>query len=168
MTIVEYVAAVQAIRQNIFVNLGLGLPGCEIEKRYILSGVQSDADWIASLVNPTTNKVRIMVMLLSEMPLGGLEGTMSGRNFNPTLTFNFELYHTYELGTDAVNSEDAFVEDCARFQYVMGAARSVGSQGVIERSSIRLGIRPSEAQPMHYGRGEAIVQLRDVRYEALA
>ena len=167
MTIAEYVIAIQQIRTNIYNLLVAALPGCEVEKRFIMNGTEDDEKWVGALVNESTGNIRIMIMLLSELPIGGLSGTAGAANFNPRINFQFELFHKYTLGTDTTNSEDTFVADCARFQYAMGAGRSVGSQGVIERASMRLGIRPSKVQSLHYGRGEAVVQLRNIRYEAI-
>lgn len=171
MNISEYVTLVHQVRTDIYTSLRAALPNpaCELEKRYILTGQTSDEDWVASLRNSTTNKIRIMVMLMTELPIGQLERTAGGSMFNPNINFIFELYHQYEMGTDAVNSENDFISDAARWQYALGGpGRRVGSQGVIENISMKLGIRPSKVQPMHYGRGSCMVQLRNLKYEALS
>lgn len=137
--------------------------GLNVETRFLFNSVVAEEDWVSTL--RVDGKIRMLVLLCREMPLSGLGGTTGGRQFKPRLTFGLELFHEYRMGTDDDNTEGVFISDAARVLYALGKHRTLPGQSFIDSATLRLGMRASKVQSMHYGRGEVIVTMQDVRYD---
>lgn len=167
MTVEEYVTFGLGLLDEVKTALDTALPNeCKIDTRYMLSGISSEEQWIAAL-RDSSLMVRRLFVLWADLAIGNLANTAGARNFHPTWRFNLELYHDYSDGTNADNSERNFISDALRIQYAVGKNRILGTpkKAVVQRYSMRLGIRPSKVQALHMGRGEMVIDLTDVRYE---
>lgn len=167
MTSAEYVDFVMSVLSDFKAACRAELPAeCEMETRYVLGGQGNDQDWLASLRKSDGN-IRKFIILCADLPVGLLGATQAGRNFASSIVFNLELYHSYEMGSDASNTEKEFISDAARVQYAIGKNRALGTpkKAVIERGGLRLGIRPSSVEAIHMGRGEVVINLLDIRYD---
>lgn len=166
MTAEEYAELVLTTRDNLFAAIRAALPNeCEMEKRFIQSGVMPETDWAASLVNKETDQVRIFVILVTKLKSSEEARTAGGKNFKPQIVLSFELFHDHLQGKDGANSQTAFESDAFKLQFALETSRSLPPKGYVESYEINLGQLPSRVRSMHYGRGEVVINFREIRYE---
>jgi hypothetical protein len=164
MNSAEYSQLVLEARDYLFGKIREQLPAeCEMEKRFIQSGVVSINEWAASLVNKETDKVRIFVMTLSNLTSADLPRTAGAKNFKPEVKILFELFHDHLQGTDAENSQKEFESDALCLQFAIESNRSLPPKGNIENYTFSLGILPS-SRSLHYARGEMTINFREIRH----
>lgn len=110
----------------------------------------------------------MMVSLMADLNLEALLRTNMGNQFNPIIKFNTELFHEYKLGTESINTQVDFISDASKVLFALGKGRKImdggNCLGVIQRASMRLGMRPSKLTTLHYGKGEVVVDMRDIPY----
>lgn len=163
MTAEEFAERVLLVRDNLTAALVDALPSeCEVIDRFILSGVTDEAGWLAAL--RTDNVIRKLIVLLANYDLDTLNNTHTGRQFHPIIRFNLELYHDYSPGSNSQNTESDFISDSSKILFALGKGRTLGGPAIITKASLRAGMRPSKVQTLHYGKGEVIVDLRDIQY----
>lgn len=166
MNVQEYANLVLATRDLLFTTIRAALPvETEMEKRFIQSGVQSESDWVGSLVNKTSGQIRIFVLLMKSLSSADIARTAGAKNFKPSFSLSFELFHDHLQGTDGANSQTAFESDAVKLQFAIETSRSLPPKAFIENYDINLGVLPSKVRSMHYGRGEIIINFREIRYE---
>jgi hypothetical protein len=166
MTAAEYAELLLTTRDNLFAAIRTALPEeCEMEKRFIQSGVQSETDWAASLVNKETDEVRIFILLMQKLDSANEAATAGGRMFKPSMKLSFELFHDHLQGKDADNTQTVFESDAVKLQFAIETSRNLPPKGFVESYEINLGALPSKVRSMHYGRGEIVINFRDIRYE---
>jgi len=166
MTAGEYAELLLATRDNLFDAIRAALPDeCEMEKRFIQSGKQSETDWAASLVNKNTDKVRVFILLMQRLESANEQRTAGARNFKPSMKLSFELFHDHLQGKDAENSQTVFESDAIKLQYAIETNRNLPPKGYIDSYEINLGHSPSRVRSLHYGRGEVVINFREIRYD---
>ena len=162
----EYAALVLTTRDNLFNAIRAALPEeCEMEKRFIMTGKQDESKWASSLVNNETDKVRIFVILMNQLSSATGERTAGGKMFKPSVRLTFELFHDHLQGTEGNNSQTAFEGDALKLQFALEVSRNLPPKAYIESYEINLGALPSDSRSLHYGRGEVIINFRDIRYD---
>jgi len=166
MNAAEYANLLLATRDNLFDAIRLALPPeCEMEKRFIHSGAQSEADWSGALVNKDTDKVRIFILLMNKLESAPAEKTAGGKMFKPSMKLFFELFHDKLQGKDGDNTQTVFESDAIKLQFAIETNRNLPPKGYIDDYEINLGIFPTKTRSLHYGRGEIIINFRDIRYD---
>lgn len=171
MDATQFAARALQVKKGIVAGIRAELPSeCKLLSRFIFSGVTTEEDWLTTL-RGEDDLIRIAVVLMADLSLDTLAKTKMGNQFNPLVQFNVELYHEYKLGTETVNTEQAFIEDAAKISFALGKNRAVMSVedspqcvGIITRASMRLGMRPSKLTTLHYGKGQINVDMRDLPY----
>ena len=164
MNAVEYAQSVIAARDYLFDKIRLALPAdCEMEKRFIMPGVVGETEWSGALVNRTTGKIRLFVMLISSLGASDLAKTAGAKNFKPEMKISFELFHDHLQGSDGSNSQDEFEADALVIQFAVETNRYLEPNGKIEDYSFNLGKQRSNVS-LHYGRGEMTINFREIRY----
>ena len=167
MNAIEYSELVLATRDALFANIRAALPvECEMEKRFIQTGVQSQDSWAASLVNKDTDQVRLFVLLMKTLKSTDQARTAGAKNFKPSMQLSFELFHDHLKGKDGDNSQTTFESDALKLQFAIEISRSLPPKAYIEDYDINLGILPS-SRSMHYGRGEILINFREIRYDSV-
>lgn len=162
----EYAQLLLDTRDNLYAAIRAALPAeCEMEKRFIHSGVQSETEWAAALVNRDTDQVRIFILLMQRLGSSDEAKTAGAKNFKPTMRLGFELFHDHLQGTDADNSQTVFESDAIKLQYAIETNKNLPPKGYIESYEINLGQRPSKIRSLHYGRGEIVINFREIRYD---
>lgn len=165
MTAQEYADLVLAARDMLFDAIRAALPEeCEMEKRFIQTGKQKEDNWTAALVNKETDAIRIFVMLMTRLTSANQTRTAGAKNFKPSVVLTFELFHDQLQGKDGTNSQVVFDADALKLQFAIETSRNLSPKGFIESYSIDLGAL-SANRPLHYGRGEVIINFREIRYE---
>lgn len=165
MTAEEYAQLVLAARDTLFDAIRAALPDeCEMEKRFIQTGEAVENQWTAALVNKETDSIRLFVLLMTNLTDSPAERTAGGKNFKPQVRLFFELFHDQLQGTDGENSQDAFDSDALKIQFAIAANKSLPPKGYIESHNFSLGSLRSN-RPLHYGRGEIVINFREIRYE---
>ncbi len=166
MTAEEYANLVLATRDNLYAAIRAALPDdCEMEKRFIQTGKQSEENWVASLVNKETDKIRIFVVLLTKLDSANEARTAGAKNFKPSVKLSFELFHDHLQGTDSDNSQTVFDGDALKLQFAIETSRNLPPKAYIDSYEINLGALPSNVRSLHYGRGEIIINFREIRYD---
>jgi hypothetical protein len=165
MTPDEYANLVLITRDDLFTAIKTALPAeCETEKRFIQTGKMTEDAWSAALVNKTTDKIRIFVLLMTGLETAPEQRTAGAKNFKPSLKLNFELFHDHEQGTDADNSQTVFESDALKIQFAIESTRSLPPKAFIDSYNISLG-QLTTNRSLHYGRGEIVINFREIRYE---
>lgn len=165
MTAEEYSNLVLAARDTLFASIRAALPvECEMEKRFIQTGSQKEEGWTAALVNKETDNIRIFVMLITRLTSANQERTAGAKNFKPSVRLSFELFHDQLQGKDGENSQIEFDSDALKLQFAIETSRNLAPKGFIESYSIDLGALAA-SRPLHYGRGEVVINFREIRYE---
>lgn len=166
MTAEEYAELVLSTRDDLFAAIRKALPAeCEMEKRFIKTSVQAEEGWTASLVNKDTDRIRIFVMLMNSLTSSDEARTAGAKNFKPQVKLTFELFHDHLQGKDADNTQSVFESDALKLQYAIETSRSLPPRGYIESYAVNLGALPSKVRSLHYGRGEIVINFREIRYE---
>jgi len=166
MTSAEYAELLLTTRDNLFDAIRAALPDeCEMEKRFIQSGVQNEADWSASLVNKETDQVRIFILLMNKLDSANEEKTAGGKMFKPSMKLTFELFHDHLQGKDGANTQTIFESDAIKLQFAIETNKNLSSKGFIDSYEINLGVLASKTRSMHLGRGEIVINFRDIRYD---
>lgn len=161
----EYANLILTAHDDLVKAFRAALPAeCQIKSRFIKAGTTEDEKWTASLANKETGETRLLVVLMSQLKSSDLQRTAGAKNFKPQIRLNFELFHDYKIGTTSENSEKVFRQDALRLQFAIESNRNLPPQGVIADYAINLGFRPSTVNAMHYGRGEIIINFREIRY----
>lgn len=165
MTAEEYADLVLNARDALFAAIRAALPAeCEMEKRFIHTGARGEEGWSAPLVNKETDKIRIFVLLMTRLESAPEARTAGGKNFKPSVKLTFELFHDLLQGTDVTNSQANFDGDALRLQFAIETSRNLQPKGYIDSYEINLGALTSNS-PLHYGRGEVVINFREIRYE---
>jgi hypothetical protein len=168
----QFATRVLQVKAGLTALISAQLPAeCSIVDRFIFSGVTTEEDWLTTL-RGSDDKIRILAILMSDLNLGKISGTNMGGQFNPIAQFNLELYHEYRLGTASSNTELEFTKDAARIQFglaksgrkIMNPDDATECVGIMDKTGMRLGMRPSKITTLHYGRGQVIVDMRDLPY----
>jgi hypothetical protein len=166
MTADEYAQLVLKARDDLFAAIRAALPAeCEMEKRFIQAGTQSETDWAASLVNKDTDGVRIFILLIQKLDSANEEKTAGGRMFKPSMRLSFELFHDHLQGKDGDNTQTVFESDAIKLQYAIETNKNLPPKAYIDSYEINLGAFASKVRSMHYGRGEIVINFRDIRYD---
>lgn len=167
MTLDEYIDLVESAGTTLETKLKEVLEpvNCEVLTHYVQSGMQSEDSWLASLRKDNSESIRMAVLLTSELSSSELSRTAGAKNFKPQYSMNFEIIHSLSP-TNSKTSYRDFIKDCVRAQWVMETNRRLGENNniIIERYSIRPGIRPSDVQVLHYARGEVTLNFGEIRY----
>lgn len=165
MTALEYGSLVLTTRDNLFGAIRTILPvECEMEKRFIHTGKQTEDSWSAPLVNKQTDQIRMVVLLMTELKTADDARTAGAKNFKPSIKLFFELFHDHLQGKDGENSQTAFETDALLIQYALETNRNLPPKAYLENYSINLGTLPTN-RSLHYGRGEININFREIRYD---
>lgn len=168
MTADEYADLVLTTRDNLFDAIRTALPGeCEMEKRFISAtgGPETEDQWVGTLVNTDTDKIRIFVLLMNNLRSADEAATAGAKNFKPSVRLTFELFHDYLMGTDEENTQTEFEKDALRLQYALETNKNLPPLAMIVNYEIGLGVRSSKVRSMHYSRGEIVLNFRGIRYD---
>lgn len=166
MTAQEYADLLLMTRDNLFAAIREALPvECEMEKRFISAGGQSENDWSAALVNKATDKVRIFILLMTRLGSAPEQRTAGGKMFKPSMKLSFELFHDHLQGKDGENTQTIFESDAVKLQFAIETSRNLPPKGYVDDYEINLGVFTSKTRSMHYGRGEIVINFRDIRYD---
>ncbi len=165
MTPQEYADLLLTTRDDLYAAIKTALPAeCETEKRFIQTGKMTEDAWSAALVNKATDKIRIFVLLMTGLGTAPEQRTAGAKNFKPSMTLNFELFHDHEQGTDTENSQTAFESDALKIQFAIESNRSLPPKAYIDDYTLNLG-QLSTNRSLHYGRGEIVINFREIRYD---
>lgn len=165
MTALEYAQLLLSTRDQLYARIREALPvECEMEKRFIQTGVQKEDAWTASLVNHQTGKIRLFVMLMTKLGPAELAATAGAKNFKPSMRLTFELFHDHLQGKDGETTQTEFESDAVKLQFAIESNRNLPPKALIQDYDIDLGTRPSSVRSLHYARGFVLINFREIRY----